>query len=164
MTELLPVIYVVVGLLMVVGLAGTVLPYVPGTPLILVGILIYAFATDFRTIGFPRLVFLTAVAILASILAYAGAAVGAKRAGGSAWAVAGALVGGLIGLAFAPPGLFVGPLVGAIGAEWIRTGRFRGSAKAGVGALAGVVAGAVLHFAFALVMVGLFLFWVWRGW
>ena len=163
MTEWMPVIYAVVGALMLVGVVGSVLPVLPGTPLILLGVVIYAFATNFKPIGFPRLVFLTAITILSSLLAYAGAAVGAKRAGGSAWAVAGALVGGMIGLAFAPPGLFVGPLVGAIVAEWIRTGRFRGSVKSGAGALAGVVAGAVLHFAFALVMVALFLFWVWRG-
>ena len=163
MSETLVVIYVVVGLLMVVGLAGTVLPWVPGTPLILLGVFIYAFATDFEIIGFARLVFLTAITVLSSGLAYAGAVVGAKRSGGSVWAVVGALAGGLIGLAFAPPGLFVGPLVGAIVAEWIRTGQLHGSVKSGVGAAIGIIAGAVLHFAFALVMVTLFIFWVWRG-
>jgi uncharacterized protein len=164
MIEALPLVWVVVGVLLIVGLVGTVLPYVPGSPLILVAVFIYAFATDFKIIGFPRLVFFVAITILSSVLAYAGSAIGTKRAGGSAWAVVGALVGGLIGLFFAPPGLFVGPVVGAIAAEWIRTGRFRGSVRSGAGALMGMVAGAVLHFAFAVVMVGLFLFWVWRGW
>jgi uncharacterized protein YqgC (DUF456 family) len=160
MSELL---YVVVGLLMLAGLAGALLPILPGTPLILVGAAIYAFATDFTPIGWGRLVILAALAIFSVVVGSLGTALGTRGAGGSHGAVIGAILGTLVGVAFAPLGLIVGPLVGAVGAEWLRTGRLRESVRSGIGAVIGTLAGAVMHFAVALAMVALFVWWAVRG-
>ena len=54
-------------------------------------------------------------------------------------------------------------LLGAIVAELVRTHRVANSVRAGIGAVVGLVAGAVAHVALALVMVALFAWWVWRG-
>ena len=156
-------VHVLVGLLMVAGLAGAVLPFVPGTPFILAGALIYTLATDSSPIGVGRLVILGALAVLAWGLGYAGAALGAKKYGGSRWAVAGALIGAMVGIFLGPLGLLLGSLAGAVVGELARTGNLEESARSGFGALAGVIMGAVAHFTLALVMVGLFLWWVWRG-
>jgi uncharacterized protein YqgC (DUF456 family) len=154
---------IVVALLMLAGLIGSALPIVPGTPLILAGALIYAFATDFTPVGVGRLVVLTLLAVTAMALAHLAAALGVRGAGGSHWAMLGALVGAVLGLAMPPMGLLVGPLLGAIVAELIRTHRLAGSVRAGVGAVVGVLAGIVAHVALAFTMVALFAGWVWRG-
>jgi uncharacterized protein YqgC (DUF456 family) len=161
--ELLVLVYVVVGLMMAVGLAGAVVPVLPGPPLILLGALLYAFATDWTPIGIRRLVILTALTAAAALAGHVGTVVGARRTGGGRSAVVGALVGGVVGMFFAPLGLVLGPLVGAIAGELVRTGELRGSIRTGVGAAVGVLAGAALQFALALVMIGLFLWWVWRA-
>ena len=152
-----------VAVLLLVGIVGAVVPGIPGTPLILAAALIYAFATNWSPVGIPQLAILAALMALAEIAGYLSVALGARRGGGSRWAVAGALVGALAGLAFAPVGLLVGPLVGAIVGEMLRTRRLQESVTTGIGAAAGVIVGAVLQISLALVMVALFVWWVWRG-
>src|SRR5262245_17146376 len=154
---------IVVALLMLVGLVGSALPLVPGTPLILAGAVVYAFATDFTPIGVGRLVVLTMLAITAMALAHVASALGVRGAGGSRWAMVGALVGAIVGLAAPPLGLLFGPLLGAIAVELWRTHRLAESIRVGVGAVVGVLAGIVAHVAMAFTMVALFAWWVWRG-
>lgn len=154
---------IVVAALLVVGLIGSVLPLIPGTPLILAGALVYAFATDFMTIGPGRLALLAGLAVLGYALSHIAGALGAKKSGGSAWAVIGALVGAIVGLFVPPWGLLLGPVVGAVIGELLRTGQVEHSLRSGVGAAIGLLAGAVAHFALALVMVGLVVWWIWRG-
>lgn len=154
---------ILVALLMLAGLAGAVVPVLPGTPLILAGALLHAIATDFTPVGLGRLAILAALAVVGAVLGNLATAVGVQRAGGSRWAIVGALVGAVLGLFAAPLGLVLGPLVGAIAGEILRTRRLRGSVRAGLGALLGLLAGAVAHVAVAFVMVALFAWWTWRG-
>jgi uncharacterized protein YqgC (DUF456 family) len=153
----------VVALLVLAGLAGAVVPMLPGTPLILAGALLHAIANDFTPIGAGRLAILAVLAALGAVLGHLAAAAGVRRAGGSGWAIGGALIGTVIGLFTAPLGLLLGPLVGAVAGEVLRTGRVQGSVRAGVGALLGMVLGAAAHVAVAFVMVALFAWWVWRS-
>jgi uncharacterized protein YqgC (DUF456 family) len=157
---MMTVVYVVVGVLMALGLAGALLPFLPGTPLILLGALIYAVATDFSPIGWGRLSILAGLAVAGFALGSLGGAVGTRGSGGSGWAVAGALAGVVVGLAFGPLGLVVGPVAGAIAGELLRSGDVRHSVRSGIGTAIGVVAGAVAHLAVAVAMVGLFAWWV----
>jgi uncharacterized protein len=154
---------VVVALLMLSGVIGALVPMIPGTPLILAGAVVYAFATDFTVIGVGRLVVLAVIAALAWGLEHVAGAIGARRSGGSRYAVVGALVGTLVGFFFPPIGLLLGPLAGAIGGELVRTGNLDESLKSGIGAFIGTLAGAVVHFALAVMMVALFVYWAWRG-
>ena len=109
------------------------------------------------------LVVLAALGVLAWVLEHVAGVVGARRAGGGRAAVVGALLGMLVGVMVAPIGLLVGPMVGAVAAELL-TGRApRASLRSGIGAALGVLTGVVAHFALALVMVGFFVWWVWRG-
>ena len=154
---------VVVAILMLAGLVGAILPFLPGAPLIFAGALLYAVATDFTVIGAGRLAILAALGVLAWALEHVAGVVGARRAGGGRAAVVGALLGMLVGVMVAPIGLLVGPMVGAVAAELL-TGRApKASLRSGIGAALGVLTGVVAHFALALVMVGFFVWWVWRG-
>jgi uncharacterized protein YqgC (DUF456 family) len=154
---------IVVALLMLIGLIGAVVPVLPGSPLIVAGALLYAIATDFTPVGVGRLLTLTALAVAGALLSHVAGVVGVRRAGGSRWAVVGALVGVVVGIFTAPVGLLVAPVAGAIAGEVLRTRELGGSVRAGVGALLGLVAGAVTHAVIAVTMVALFIWWVWRG-
>jgi uncharacterized protein len=141
---------VLVGLLMVAGLIGAVVPLVPGTPLIFAGAVVYAVAHDFTPIGAGRLAILAALA-LAGWATEHGADDG------------GAVLGTLVGLAFAPLGLLLGPIAGAIAGELLAGRDPAGSVRTGIGTALGVVAGVAAHLAFAVTMVALFVWWVWSG-
>jgi uncharacterized protein YqgC (DUF456 family) len=152
-----------VGLLMAAGLAGSLLPFVPGPPLIFAGALVYAFATGWTPIGIGRLAILGTLTVLAYGLGHVAAGLGAKRFGGSWWAVVGALVGAVIGVFAGPLGLLFGPVIGAIAGEFLHSGDLEESTRSGLGALVGMAAGIVATLGVAIVMVALFLWWAWRG-
>jgi len=154
-------VYLLVGLLLLLGLAGSVLPFLPGVPLILAGALIYAVATDFSPVGLVKLLILAGLAIVAYAVDYAAAALGAKKLGASTWGIVGALLGAVVGIFFGPAGLVLGPLVGAVAGELLRGREFSQSLQGGLGAVLGTLAGAVVKLGLAVVMVALFLFWVW---
>jgi uncharacterized protein YqgC (DUF456 family) len=154
---------VIVGVLMVAGLIGAVVPMLPGTPLIMVGAVVYAVATDFSPVGGGRLAILAVLGLAGWAIEHLAGILGARRAGGGRAAVVGALVGAVIGLAFAPLGLLLGPIVGAIAGELLSGRDPAGSVRTGIGTAIGVVVGIVAHVAFAVTMVALFVWWVWRG-
>lgn len=153
----------VVAVLLVLGLAGSLLPFLPGTPLILAAALLHALVTDFSPIGAGRLLILAGLTALALVLDYVAGAVGVKRFGGSAWSVWGAVIGGVVGLFFGPLGLLLGPVVGAVAGELVKGGAVEHSLRAGFGAAVGMVCGLLGRFTIALAMSSLFLWWLWRG-
>ncbi|MCU0693782.1 MAG: DUF456 family protein [Polyangiaceae bacterium] len=155
--------YILVAALLIAGLAGSVLPLLPGTPLILAAALLHALVTDFSPIGAGRLLLLAGLAALAYVLEYVAGAVGVKKFGGSAWAIVGAVVGAVVGLFFGPPGLLIGPVIGAVGGELLKSGEVEHSLKAGFGALVGIAVAVLGRFALAFTMVALMLWWLWRG-
>ena len=157
------IVDVVVAILMLASLVGAIVPFVPGAPLIFAGALLHAIATDFTPIGVGRLAILAAIGVLAWALEHVAGVVGARSAGGSRAAVIGAMLGMVAGVIVAPVGLLLGPIVGAIAGELL-AGRAPGpSVRSGLGAALGVLTGVVAHFALALVMIALFVWWVWRG-
>ena len=156
---LLALVFVV----MITGVAGSFLPVIPGTPLIVVGAFIYALATDFHPVGAWQLVFLVALAALAYVLDYLSGALGTRKLGGSRWAMFGAIAGGLVGLFFGPFGIIIGPILGAVGIELVYRKDVTIALKSGTGAVLGVFLGVVAKLSISVMMVGLFSFWVFRG-
>ncbi len=154
---------VIVAVLMLAGLVGAVVPFIPGTPLVFAGALVYAIATEFTPVGAGRLVILAVLGAAGWAIEHIAGAMGARRAGGGRAAVVGALLGALAGLAFAPLGLLLGPIAGAIAGDLLSGRGPAGSVRTGIATAVGVVVGVAAHFAFALAMVALFVWWVWRG-
>ncbi len=152
-----------VFVLMLAGILGSFLPMIPGTPLILLGAVVYALATDFQPVDTWRLVFLVALAGVAYALDYLAAALGTRKLGGSRWAMLGAVLGGVAGLFFGPIGILVGPILGAIGVELIHRKDVNIALKSGLGAVVGVFLGVVAKLSISVMMVGLFTFWVIQG-
>ena len=156
-------ILALVFVLMLAGIFGSFLPLIPGTPLILLGALLFSLATDFQPVDAWRLVLLGALAVAAYVLDYLSGALGTRKLGGSRWAMLGAVLGGFIGLFFGPLGILVGPILGAIGVELIYRKDVSVAFKSGLGAVVGVFLGVVAKLSISVVMVGLFTFWVIRG-
>jgi uncharacterized protein YqgC (DUF456 family) len=160
---MMPGVVILVVLLMAAGLAGAVIPFLPGTPLILAGAALFAVFDPFERVGVPHLLVLLLLAALSYVLDHVAGAIGARTLGGSRWAVAGALVGGLAGLFFGPLGLVVGPVAGAVSLELYHRRELLVGLKSGLGTVLGMVMGAAAKLALAVVMVALFAFWVWNG-
>ena len=154
---------IIVALLMLTGVVGALVPFIPGTPLIFIGAAVHAVATEFTPVGAGRLAILGVLAVAGWAIEHLAGALGARRVGGSRPAVVGAILGTVVGLAAAPLGLVLGPIVGAILGE-LASGRDpAGSVRTGSGTAIGVVLGDAAHFAVARTMVALFAWWVWRG-
>jgi uncharacterized protein YqgC (DUF456 family) len=154
--------YILAGLLILLGLAGTILPALPGLPLVFAGMLLAAWAGDFERIGIPMVVVLAVLTLFSMAVDFWATAHGAKRVGASRKALVGAVIGTFAGLFVFPPfGLFVGPFAGALIGELIhRRNVDRQSlghaAKVGFGTWFGIVLGAVLKLGIAFAMIGLF--------
>jgi uncharacterized protein len=154
---------VVVAVLFVAGLVGSVLPWLPGPLFVLAGAALWAFATDFEPVGWGRLAILGALTVVSVVLGFVAGALGARRYGASRWGVVGAGVGGLVGIFLGPLGLILGCVAGAVAGELLRGADLGGSVRSGYGALLGLLAGLLGDLVVSLTMVGLFLYWVWRG-
>lgn len=153
--------YVLAIVLMVVGIAGTVLPALPGLPLVFAGMLLAAWAGGFEEVGGWTMAILALLTLLSLGIDFMATALGAKRVGASKPALVGAVLGTFAGLMFGFVGVFIGPFVGALLGElvWLRGvgGRELGQAtKVGLGTWLGVVVGTVLKLGVAFLMVGLF--------
>lgn len=159
-------LYFLAILLVVVGLAGTVLPALPGLPLMFAGMLLAAWVGDFQQIGIVTVVVLGLLTLLSLAVDFLATAVGAKRVGASRKAVVGAVLGTLAGLFFGIIGIFIGPFAGALAGELMHRRSLSGSdlgdaAKIGFGTWLGIAFGVALKLALAFAMIGLFaLAWV----
>ena len=143
-------------LLVLTGLAGLVIPGLPGSPLLLGGLVVAAWAEDFVYVGGGTIAVLTFLAALAFAVDFIAGALGVKRFGASKRAALGAVIGLLIGLFFGLPGILLGPFLGAMIGEFTARRDLEAAGRAGVGAWLGLIVGAVAKFAIALSMIGIF--------
>ena len=150
-------IWVLAGVLVVVGLVGVVLPAVPGTALIFAGLLLAAWADGFARVGVGTLVVLGLVTVATYFVDIAAMALGMKRLGTTRRAMAGAAIGTLAGLFFGLPGLVIGPFAGAVIGELTSHRDLRGAGRAGLAAWIGFLIGTVVKVGLAFAMVGIFL-------
>ncbi|RDZ28291.1 DUF456 domain-containing protein [Lysobacter silvisoli] len=154
--DLTNVFYVLAGLLILVGIAGTVLPALPGLPLVFAGMVLAAWAGDFQQVGWIMLTVLGLLTLLSIGVDFLATAMGAKRVGASKLALVGAVVGTFAGLFFAPIGLLAGPFLGALVGELIHSRQLGQATKVGFGTWVGIVIGTVLKLGLAFAMVALF--------
>jgi|SRR6185503_14923610 len=143
--------------LIVIGLAGVVLPGLPGTILIFAGLLIAAWHDNFERVGVFTIVALGVLTVATYFVDVAIMALGMKRLGTTRRAMAGAAIGTLAGLFFGLPGLMIGPFVGAVVGELTADSDLRGAGKAGAAAWIGFLIGTVVKVGLAFAMVGIFL-------
>jgi len=144
--------------LVALGLAGLVLPALPGAPLLFLGLVCAAWAEGFAYVGPGWLAVLAALAAIAIPIDLAAGAVGARRFGASGRAMLGAALGALVGVFFGPLGIVLGPFLGAALAELAAQRDLRQAGRSGLGAALGLALGAAAKLALAFAMLGLFAF------
>lgn len=142
--------------LILVGLAGTVLPGVPGVAAVFGGMLLAAWIDDFTRIGAPTLVILGVLTALAFAADIVGGLIGAQRVGASRLALAGAALGALLALPFGLLGLMVGPFLGAVTGEFMARRRLDAATRVGIGTWIGLAVGSLAKVALVFAMLGVF--------
>ena len=145
---------IVAILLVVIGIAGTVLPMLPGVPLVFAGLLLAAWHGGFDQVGILTMVMISIIASMAWAMDFFASVVTAKKAGASKYALWGAGIGAVVGVAGGIVGLIIGPAIGAIIGELIthkNTSKEATSKATTVGIAAGL--GFVLALAIKIVLV-----------
>lgn len=142
--------------LILLGLAGTVLPVLPGTVLVWAGILLGAWIDDFARVSVFTVGVITVLALLAWGLDYVAGLLGAQRAGASKLALIGAAVGTVLGLFMGLVGVLFMPLVGAAVGEWLARKDEVRAIKVGVSTWVGIMLGLLAKLVLSFIMVGVF--------
>jgi uncharacterized protein len=143
-------------LLIVVGFVGTIVPALPGVPLVFAGMLLAAWADGFQHVGLWTLIGLGVLTAIAVVVDFLAGLAGAKRVGASKLALIGAAVGTVIGIFFGIVGLLLGPFLGALIGELIAGSTLQRATNVGVGAWIGFLIGTVLKIGVCFAMVGIF--------
>lgn len=154
-------LWLLAALLMLIGLAGTVLPALPGAALVFGGILLGAWIDGFQRVGTGVVIACTVLMLLSWAADYASALLGAKRAGASRQAVIGAALGTVAGLFTGLVGLLFMPLLGAAIGQYLADRDPARAARVGVSTWIGLLLGTVAKVVISFVMVGLFLTALW---
>ncbi len=149
--------WVLAVILVVGGLAGTILPAMPGVPMVFAGLLIAAWVTGFEPAGAGTIAVLGALTAIAWLIDFLAAAMGAQRLGASPRAFWGAMIGAIVGMFFGLVGIILGPFLGAVIAELSGGRSMSDAGKAGMGAWIGTVVGAAAKLAIVFTMVGFFI-------
>lgn len=148
--------FVLSAVLIFVGLIGTLVPALPGVPLVFAGMLLAAWADHFRHVGTFTLVVLGVLSLLALAIDVVAGLLGAKRVGASPRAIWGAMIGTVVGLFFGLPGLLFGPFFGAIAGELLVGSELDRAAYVGLGTWAGLLFGTIAKIALCFTMLGVF--------
>lgn len=143
--------------LMLVGLAGVIVPLLPGNILILVAALLHKWLLP-DTITWGVVGWIAVICAVSIVADFGGTILGARLFGGGKWGMAGAGTGAFVGMFFSLPALILGTIFGAVAAEKLiakKSGRT--ALLAGVGAATGFVVSTVVRLVCALAMIGVFL-------
>lgn len=150
-------IWTLTSVLVLIGLAGVVLPLLPGTTLILVAMIVHKLLLP-NDLSWTIIAWIGGVWLLSVIVDFAGVVVGTRLFGGGKWGMAGAGGGAVIGMFFSFPMLILGTVLGAVAAEkLIAKKSHRQSWLAGAGAAVGFLISTIGRLLCALAMIALFL-------
>ena len=148
--------FVIAAALIVVGVAGAVLPALPGVPLVFAGMLLAAWADHFEHVGAFTLTLLGVLSLLALLVDFVAGVLGAKRVGASMRALWGATLGTFVGLFFGIAGLLLGPFVGAVVGELTAGSHVHHATRVGIGTWLGLLFGTLAKLALCFTMLGVF--------
>ena len=148
--------YLAAAALIVVGLVGTILPTLPGVPIVFAGMWLAAWAGDYLLIGPGILVLLGVLAAIAVLLDFLAGIIGARRIAATRAALWGAAVGTVVGMFFGLAGLLLGPFIGALIGEASAGGTTRRSTHVGVATWIGLLFGTLAKIALSFTMLGVF--------
>jgi uncharacterized protein YqgC (DUF456 family) len=150
--------WLLAGLIVIAGLAGTVIPALPGVPLVFAGLFVGAWIGNFDTIGWITIGVLALLAVVAWAVDFLAGALGARYLGASSRAFWGATFGAIVGIFFGLPGIVFGPFIGAVLGELSGGSDLLQSGRSGLGAWLGMVIATAAKLAIAFLMIGIVIF------
>ncbi|MCD5415179.1 MAG: DUF456 domain-containing protein [Clostridiales bacterium] len=149
--DLMKEILLFVGLF--IGVIGTIMPFVPGIPLMFLIIIIYSFLENWQAFSTLLIVTTGVLTLISFIIDYFASAIGVKKYGGSKYAPLGAIVGSILGVVMLGPfGLVFGAFGGVIAIELLVGKKFEETFKAATGTFIGMLGGSLVSFIIALVI------------
>jgi len=151
------VLWVLAVAMILVGLAGTVLPALPGVALVFAGIALAAWIDGFTRIEVWTVVVVGVLTAIAFAVDYLASVLGAKRAGASPLALVGAAIGVIAGIFAGLIGVVVFPFVGAVIGQFIAQRDVRSAGRIGIATWIGLAVGTAVKVAIAFTMVGIFI-------
>jgi uncharacterized protein len=150
-------LWVIAVLLIIIGIAGVILPALPGVVFVFGGILLAAWIDDFTRISGWTIGVLAILTMIAFVIDYVASTLAAKRAGASTLGLVGAAVGTVLGIFTGLFGLVFMPLIGAAVGEFISQQDAMRAGRVGVATWIGLVVGTALKIAVVFTMVGVFI-------
>jgi|SRR5450631_52696 len=143
-------------MLILIGLAGAIVPALPGIPMIFGGIWLVARLDQYQHLGLWWLVAIASIGAVGLTVDLLSGVLGAKRVGASPRAVWGALLGTILGLFFGLPGLLLGPFFGAVAGELSAGSSMQRGAHVGLSTWVGLLLGTIVKLVASVMMVALF--------
>jgi uncharacterized protein len=155
------ILVAIFALLMLVGVAGIIMPMIPGIPYMFFVALIFGIIDKFTHLTGKNLILLGVIAVVALIVDHASGMLGAKLGGASKKSLLYGFVGLIIGIIVIPPfGGIAGLLVGVFVGEIINNKSHMDAFKAAGGSLLGALSGMLINGILAIVFFVAFLLFV----
>lgn len=145
----------------VIGVAGAVVPALPGIPMVFVGALIAAWIGDFEHITWVTLVVLGILTVVGLAVDWFAQTLGAQRAGATKYGIVGSMIGTILGLFMGLFGILFMPLIGAFVGEYIGQRNLRIATNVGWATWVGMLVGTALKLAISFIMIGIMCFALW---
>jgi uncharacterized protein YqgC (DUF456 family) len=151
---IIAIIGIIAGaILILLGLAGSVLPVLPGPPLSFTGLFLFALVRNFSPPLTPTLIIvMLIITIVVTVVDYVIPLMGAKKYGTSKWGIYGSIGGMILGAFLSPFGILLGALIGAILVEWMVSRKKGQALRAGWGIFIGSILGMILKLAISGIM------------
>ena len=148
---------VLILVIMLLGLAGTIIPLLPDTPLIVVGAIVHHYAFAPQGASWTTILVLTGFMLVSLVLEFVSGSMGAKYFGATRWGAIGGILGAVVGIFYGPVGLLLGPVAGVLLGELLGGKGVLPAGRSAWGTVLGTVAGMAGKFAIGVVMIGWFL-------
>lgn len=149
-------IWILAWVLVVVGFLGTLLPLLPGVPLLFSGLLLAAWHEGFTEVSVITMVIIGVLAVLAWAVDFFGSLVTAKKVGASKQAMWGVALGAMFGIAGGVVGLIIGPAIGAIVGELIANKDHLRATTVGIAAGFGFILSFIAKIMLVVLMLSIF--------
>lgn len=140
-------------ILILLGLAGSVLPVLPGPPLSFIGLFLFALVRNFSAPLTPTLIIIMLIITIAvTVVDYFIPLIGAKKYGTSKWGIYGSVAGMVIGAFFPPFGVLLAAFIGALLVEWMVSRKKKQALRAAWGIFIGSLLGMILKLGISGIM------------
>lgn len=138
-------------ILMLAGIAGSILPVLPGPPLCYLALLLQQFRAT-KPFSVTFMIIWGVIIAVVILLDYLVPIYGTKKFGGSKYGIWGCTLGFLAAFWLGPWGIIFGPFIGALIGEYIANKDSKQATRAAIGSFAGFLFGTLIKVVTSLVM------------